>query len=69
MGKSISARRYARMKAIAESKRRHPTMPDRWHARNADNPQTCSGPCCGNRRKYDGPSIAERRMTARERNQ
>jgi len=29
--------------------------------RFADHPQTCSGPCCGNRRRWEGPSRQELR--------
>ena len=30
-------------------------------ARFADHPTGCSGSCCGNRRKWDGPTLQERR--------
>ncbi len=34
-------------------------------SKTVEHPQMCSGPCCGNQRKHQGPSISERRMAAR----
>lgn len=33
-----------------------------WASKTADNMKTCSEACCGNRRKLEGPTLAERRF-------
>ena len=35
-------------------------------ARFKEQPQRCSGMCCGNQRKYQGPPISERRHVHRD---
>jgi hypothetical protein len=35
-------------------------------ARFREQPQVCSRECCGNQRRYEGPTLAERRAAQRE---
>ncbi len=56
MIRAIRRHHKDRMKRIARKKFPHSHNPERY----ADNPTTCSGYCCGNRRRYEGATDKER---------
>jgi len=52
-------KKKAKVKKYFRFSTRHFIPTERMIGRTAEHPQSCSGPCCGNQRPYEGPSISE----------
>ena len=56
-----ASKALARAVRVLRSQGRSPEDVERFAAKVAGCPCGCSGPCCGNRRRYDGPTVQELR--------